>query len=266
MKNIYYLFLLITPIFAACTGKASEENTNPKAIGNIVPVIPETLSKGLIAHGSLDRWRSFHTLSFELVTPTNTQLQLIDLDSRKLLITDSLYTLGYNGDQVWVSPDLEAFGESSARFYHNLYFYFFSIPYVLADPGIVYDDLGTQTIGDKEYNAIKISYSENIGDSPEDFYVAHFNLETGLMEVLLYTVTYYSKESHEKYNALVYDWQEVNGLQVTKSIKGYKYDSGKLGDLRYEAVFDQVMLSKDMQPDSLFSIPNNFEIDSLTTN
>jgi hypothetical protein len=83
------------------------------------------------------------------------------------------------------------------------------------------------------------------------------------MELLLYTVTYYSKESHEKYNALLYEWQEVNGMQVTKSIKGYKYDSGRLGDLRYESSFNNVTFSKEKPDDSIFSIPNIAEIDSL---
>ena len=123
--------------------------------------------------------------------------------------------------------------------------------------------MGQQTISDITYNAVKISYDQGVGDTPEDYYIAHFNPETGLMELLLYTVTYFSKESHDKYNALLYDWQEVQGLQVAKSITGYKYDSGRLGDIRYESQFNNVIFSKEAPDTSLFSIPEIAEIDSL---
>ena len=264
MKSVFYHFLFSILFISGCNTNNNSENTSSIEVTSDAPSnLPDPFSKGLSTHGGIDRWRSFQTVSYELVTPSMKQGQLIDLHTRKVLISDSLYSLGFDGKQVWVSPGLAAFGDGSPRFYHNLYFYFFAMPYVLADPGIQYEDLGIQTINEKSYNAIKVSYDQGIGDSPEDFYVAHFDLETGLMEVLLYTVTYFSKESHEKYNALVYEWQEVEGLQVTKSFKGYKYDSNRLGELRYEASFHNVQFSKEKPLDSLFSIPDIAEVDSL---
>lgn len=263
MKRILYLFLLAIVGIDSCSTNHSENTTTSRAENSLTSGMPLTFTKGILAHGGIDRWRAFQTVSYELETPGNRQEQFIDLYTRRVRITDSLFVLGYDGEQVWVSPDLESFGKGSPRFYHNLYFYFFAMPYALADPGINYEDLGEQTIEGKTYQAVKISYDQGIGDSPEDFYVAHFNSKTGLMELLLYTVTYFSEESHEKYNALIYEWQEIDGLQVTKSIKGYKYDSGRLGDLRYEASFNQVMLLTEKPTDSLFSIPNISEIDSV---
>lgn len=263
MKRVHYLFLLAIVVFNSCSSSYSENATTSRIESSLTPGIPLTFTKGILAHGGIDRWRAFQTVSYELETPSNRQTQLIDLNTRSVRITDSLFVLGYDGEQVWVSPDLESFGEGSPRFYHNLYFYFFAMPYALADPGINYEDLGEQTIEGKAYHAIKVSYDLGIGDSPEDFYVAHFNPETRLMELLLYTVTYFSKESHEKYNALIYEWQEIDGLLVTKSIKGYKYDSGRLGDLRYEASFNKVMFSITNPSDRLFNIPHIAEIDSL---
>lgn len=264
MKKIHYLFLLTAFIGSSCSSNSTtDEPTDSTAEIKEAPSYPEVFGKGLAAHGGIDKWNSFRTVSYELNSRGNKQDQFIDLHTRKVRITDSLFVLGFDGEQVWVNPDLKSFGNGSARFYHNLYFYFFATPYILADPGINYEDLGEQTIGEKTYHAVKVSYEQGVGDSPEDFYVAHFNQDTGLMELLLYTVTYYSKESHEKYNALMYEWQEVDGLQVTKSIKGYKYDSGRLGELRYEAEFNNVKFSKEIPENTLFSIPEIAEIDSL---
>jgi len=263
MKRVHYLLLLNIIFISSCSPGTKDKTSSIQDSNTFLSPLPKAFSEGISAHGGIDQWRSFQTLTYDLITPGMTQNQLIDLRSRKVLITDSLYTLGFDGDQVWVSPDLASFGDGSARFYHNLYFYFFAVPYVLADPGIHYEDLGIQTINDKSYNAVKVSYDQGVGDSPEDFYVAHFNPDTGLMELLLYTVTYYSQESHEKYNALIYEWQEIDGLHVTKSIKGYKYDSGRLGELRYEASFENIQFSNALLNDSLFSIPKVAEIDSL---
>lgn len=260
MKNIAIILSLTLFVLVSCNNQSTPGSE--KSVALVKSKWPEAFSKGLTAHGGIEKWNEYNTLSYELANP-NKQDQLIDLKTRKVRITDSLYVLGFDGEEVWVSPDLAAFGTRSPRFYHNLYFYFFAMPFALADPGINYEDLGEQVVNDITYQAVKISYNQGVGDSPEDFYVAHFGLDSGLLEVLLYTVTYYSKASHEKYNALVYEWQEVDGLQVAQSIKGYKYDSGRLGELRYEAMFNKVTLSKEAPTDSLFSIPDMAEIDSI---
>jgi hypothetical protein len=261
MKHTAILLVFSLSVIIGCNQQSKPENAEESA-AIVTPKWPEAMAKGLAAHGTIEKWNEYRSLSYELANPKK-QVQLIDLKSRNLRITDSLYVLGFDGEQVWVSPDLAAFGTRSPRFYHNLYFYFFAMPFALADPGINYEDLGEQVIDDIAYHAVKVSYDQGVGDSSEDFYIAHFGRETGLLEVLLYTVTYYSKESHEKYNALVYEWQDVDGLQVTKSIKGYKYDSGRLGDQRYEAMFNKVAFSKIQPNDTLFSIPDISEIDSI---
>ena len=262
MNKIYSLFL-VALLLSSCSSKPSKNVSKEEVINSHTSRLPPILAKGIMAHGGIEKWNAFQTVSYELQTSSNNQEQIIDLHTRKVRITDSLFVLGYDGDQVWVSPNLKSFGNGSPRFYHNLYFYFFAMPYVLTDSGIKYEDLGEQTIAGKTYHAVKVSYDEGVGDSSEDFYIAHFNPKTGLMELLLYTVTYFTKESNKKYNALFYDWQEVNGLQVAKSIKGYKYDSGRLGDFRYEAFFNDVKFSKKIPSEDLFSIPHISEIDSL---
>ncbi|MEM7550473.1 MAG: DUF6503 family protein [Bacteroidota bacterium] len=225
--------------------------------------MPEALKSGLEAHGSWATWDQFGTLEYDLVKGESMEHQLIDLKSRKVLLTGEGYKIGFDGSEVWVSPNKEAFGRS-ARFYHNLYFYFFGLPFLLADGGINYEDLGEQTIDSTAYNAVRISYEAGIGDSPEDYYVPHFNPETNQMEALLYTVTFSSQEKTEKYNALLYDnWQEVNGLNVPASFKGYIYNEGKLGEQRYGAEFKNVVFKEEQPDQSIFEIPAEAEIDTL---
>ena len=271
MKTHYYSIFLFT-VLLACNTPKEKTNAEKPAVVKEVPAVnmdayPELFQKALAAHGGLAQWKNFGGLKFDLETTLGEEKKethLIDLWTRKVRIEGESYVLGMDGENVWVSPSKEEFGQMSARFYHNLIFYFFAMPYVLADPGIIYEDLGETTIGDKTYRALKASFKEGIGDADDDLYVLHFNPDTYEMEMLLYTVTYFSGEKHENYNALVYDnWQVINGLRVPASMKGYKFEDGEITEARYDAVFTNVGLTQDPPAQERFAMPGNAEIDSL---
>ena len=269
MKIYIYAILLFT-IIGSCntsTEKAKTAETAPKEEPSLdMSAYPELFQKALAAHGGLDTWKSFGGLKFDLETTLGDkkkETHLVDLWTRKVRIEGKNYVLGMDGENVWVSPSKEVFGQMSARFYHNLFFYFFAIPPVLADPGTNYEDLGERTIADKTYRALKVSFNQGIGDASDDLYVAHFNPETYEMELLLYTVTYFSGEKHENYNVLIYDWQTVNGLRVPASMKGYKFEDGEIKEQRYNTVFTDVAFTKAQPASTLFDKPENSEIDSL---
>ncbi|QSE96580.1 DUF6503 family protein [Fulvivirga lutea] len=270
MKKIA-ISLLCLIAFGACnqTPKSDSENIASEEAQETKNNYPELLTAALEAHGGIDQWNSFSTMQYDLSMAGNdqTETHIIDLNKRLVRINSENFTIGFDGKEVWASPTIEATGKNSPRFYHNLFFYFFAIPYVLADPGINYDDLGTVKIMDKEYRALKVSFNEGVGDADEDLYIAHFNPETFKLELLLYTVTYYTGEKHENYNALKYGaYKNVNGLLFPMSLKGHKYDSGKIGDLRYDVTFSNVALSKEPAVDSLFVMPEGAEVDSLKVN
>jgi len=271
-----YLLIFFALVVGSCssnkqTEQANEpesetaENSDSKDINQF----PELLQKALDAHGDLATWNNYGYLSYQLKSSGNVgpEKHTINLYNRKVLIDRDTVNIGFNGDQVWVSPDLASFGSGSPRFYHNLYFYFFGIPFLLADPGINYEDLGTRTIQGKDYRALKVSYSEGVGDSDEDLYIAHFNPETYQLEILLYTVTYFSGEKTEDYNALIYDdWVKRNGLVVPAGFKGHKYANDSIGDLRYDVKFSNIEFKKATPSKELFEMPANAEVDSLKSN
>ena len=227
---------------------------------------PELLQKALEAHGGLDKWNSYLTLAYNKVSSNGAaEKQVINLNNRKVFIVRDSVEIGFDGNEVWVSPNLEAYGQGSARFYHNLHFYFFGIPFLLADPGINYEELGNVTIDSVEYKALKITYHEGVGDSDEDVYIAHFDPDTHQLKLLLYTVTYYGGDGTPSYNALKYDqWQDVDGLLRPKEYIGYVYEDGSLGDKRYSATFNNISLSEKAPNESIFEMPKNAEIDSLS--
>ena len=71
---------------------------------------------------------------------------------------------------------------------------FLTMPFVLADDGINYQDVEPLVFEGKTYPGIQISYESGVGESSEDEYKVYYDPETNKMTWLGYTVTYFSKE------------------------------------------------------------------------
>lgn len=211
MKKLAIL-LFVVVIAVSCKTDAKKEIKKEEKF-------PTNLGKVFDAHGGIDNWRAARTLSFNKGDEAHT----VDLWSRKTMINAPTYSLGFDGKDVWVS-DTIAF-KGNPTFYYNLYFYFYAMPFVLADDGIVYEDAKPITFKGKEYPGIKVSYEANVGTSPDDNYIVYYDAETFQMEWLAYTVTFRSKKPSDRYNLLKYDaWESVDGFQMPKKILWYKKD------------------------------------------
>jgi len=216
MKKII-LLLFVTVFAISCKNEPKKDVKKEK--------FPETLGKVFKKHGGIDAWRKANTLSFNIGEESHT----VDLHSRKTVVHSPKYSLGYNGKDVWmVRQDSTAF-KRDPKFYYNLYFYFYAMPFVLADDGISYEDTTPLVFEGKEYPGIKISYESNIGTSPDDNYYIYFNPETHQMEWLRYSVTFFSKKTSDKFNVIRYNnWNTVDGFLLPKSITWYKKDENGL--------------------------------------
>ncbi len=266
VPNLIFLFF-VSLLFGACSGSSSPTQTtvpSTEEMKSATPNLPDFLLGVLEAHGSLERWKSMETMSYIVERKEKPERHVIDLDSRKVLLTHDDYRLGFDGQEVWVSPNKAAFGDGSARFYHNLRFYFVAMPFIVADPGINYEVLPQKEIQGKTYNGLRITYNDGVGDAPEDEYILYIDPETQRMEWLLYTVTYYTGQPGNRYNALHYsEWQEVNGLMMPQKMVGYKYADDEVGEQRYERLVSDFQLEAVKQDPSIFVMPSEAEIDSL---
>lgn len=217
-----------------------------------------TLEWGLAAHGGTQQWGAQARLSYTLDRGSGPEQQTIDLWNRRIRWEGDGFTLGFDGDSAWVAPDPEAFGSGNPLFYSSLYFYFFAMPFVLADPGTDHEDLGTVHINGQPYRAVKVTYEPGTGASPDDAYIAHFDPESGRLRYLLYTVTFTSGQPSERYSALEYpDWQDVQGLSVPTTLVGRRWypDGDSIAGDRYRVTFTDIRFSDQPAPDSLFLAP-----------
>lgn len=221
---------------------------------------PKALTAVFDAHGGLDNWKTLQTLKFTKGDGEGAEVHTTHLWDRRALIEGPGYTIGNDGQQVWLSPSNAEF-KGNARFYHNLYFYFYAMPFVLADPGIRYDILPDQALKGKTYGSIKVSYDDGIGDSPKDNYILFFDKSTHQMEWLMYTVTYNSGEASDNYSLIKYsDWQKVGGVVLPGTLTWYVYENGEVGEAQGGSAFTAVSVSTATPANGLFSRPADAKV------
>lgn len=210
MKKIITVLVFAT-ILISC--KPSEKKVD------VYKNYPENIANVLKKHGGLDNWKKLQVLSFNKGEEAHT----VDLHSRKTVINTPNYSLGFDGKEIWLSQQDSTAFKGNKDFYYNLYFYFYTMPFVLADDGITYEETIPLTFEGVSYPGYKISYASDKGTSPDDNYYVFYNPETFQMEWLGYTVTYFSKKPSDKFNIIRYnDWNDVNGFLLPKSITWYK--------------------------------------------
>jgi hypothetical protein len=256
LRNLSVVSFIL--IIASCT-TSKKENTN------VYERFPNTFTSLLQTHGGLEKWQSFGTMEYDLLNPQDSSKEhhLISLWNRKDLIVADSFRIGYDGKEVWVAPNKKAYKGNSARFYHNLFFYFLSVPYVLADPNISYEEDTVQLNG-VGYPCIKASFANGVGDADKDVYKMIIDPATKKLYGLLYTVTYFSNQAQTKYNFLRYeDWQEANGLQFPGKLVSYKFVNDSIKEKRFEFAFKNIQLKAEAPDEKMFTMPTLAEIDSL---
>ena len=262
--NRINLILFLFLILSACkdkeaeTSPTEEKTETPQEIEN--PKYPESLSKVLDAHGGLDTWKEMRTLEFSVEKPDGYEITTTDLKERYSLVEMPKHTIGFDGENVWMKSSGKAKYDGNPKFYYNLMFYFYAMPFVLADDGIVYSDAEALTIEGKTYPGIRISYESGVGESPEDEYILYYDSDTNKMVWLGYTVTYFTKEKAKEWHFIKYsNWQEVEGLLLPETMTWYDVQNNLPTTPKKEQKFSNISLSRDKMDLRMYMMPDGAE-------
>ncbi|GAB5399729.1 MAG: hypothetical protein Aureis2KO_13140 [Aureisphaera sp.] len=269
MKKIYTIGMLSLLVLVACKNSTSEEHPEVLEIleddyvEEEIPIFvyPTELSEVLDAHGGIKKWWGMNSLSYEITKGETVEKHLISLKDRRVRLDHPKWSIGFDGKEVWLLENEKEDYNGNARFYHNLYFYFYAMPFVLGDDGITYEKMETTQLMDKEYEGIKISYGDGVGDSPKDEYILYYDAETNRMEWLGYTVTYKSNEKSETWSFIHYsEWETINDLVLPKKLTWYTTENNVPVSERSSRVFEHVQVSPEVPNENLFIIPDGAEV------
>ncbi len=239
---------------------ASKEEVIADRSGNF----PEDIAAVFEAHGGIQTFDQMNTLIFEMVKPEGNEKHTTDLKTRHARIETDKFALGFDGNEAWLEQQDSTAFKGNPRFYHNLIFYFYAMPFVLGDEGISYEKVADLKIENASYPGYKISYGDGVGDSPKDNYFIYYDDATKKMKFLGYTVTFFSKETSEKISLIEYsDWNDINGLLLPKTLKWRAYKDGVVGEVRNERNFINAVANKEKLSKSLFKKSAAIEVEAL---
>jgi hypothetical protein len=252
--------LLIILILISCKNDRPLERLEATESVNEISYL-KNLAKVFEAHGGLDVWRSMNSLSFGIQRPKGLETTLTQLKSRYSLIEAPSYKLGYDGKTLWLKETDTIPYNGNARFYNGLMFYFYAMPFVLADEGILYAKAEPLTHDGTTYPGILISYNSGVGASPEDQYILYYHPETFQMSWLAYTVTFGKDQKSLDFRYIEYhDWQTLNGLKLPKAITWYQMQDGLPTEKRNTLEFVDVFLSPEVPDTELFQAAEGSKI------
>lgn len=216
---------------------------------------PAALQAVFNAHGGLNHWKQMNNLCFEMKGKNGDEIHTVSLPDRKTKIESKDWSIGKDATGVWLLNNNSAY-EGNPVFYHNLMFYFYAMPFIIADPGTNYVAVEPTELDGKMYNGYKVSYNENVGDSPEDEYILYFDKETHKMTWLGYTVTFKDQEKNENWKFIKYDkWQDVNGLLLPEKLTFFNVEEGKPKGKKRDIKFDKITSTETMLDASVFAKP-----------
>ncbi|PIB29997.1 hypothetical protein BFP77_05085 [Maribacter sp. 4U21] len=255
MKKIVYVVLFLTSLACKEQVKPVEKQEEQKEEIVALNDFPEALRKVFDAHGGLDIWEKQRTLVFDLPKPDARETHTVDLISRKDKITTTNFSIGFDGQHVWLL-DMDKSYNGDAVFYHNLMFYFYAMPFVLADDGINYGATEDLEFEGVSYPGIRISYDNGVGASSKDEYYLHYHPETFQMQWLGYTVTYRSGEVSDNVKWIRYaDWMDINGIVLPKSITWYNYEGKTIKEEKSTVTFENIELSTKKKGATFYQKP-----------
>ena len=260
MKNLA-LFLSLSIFLVSCKNNDKATDYSEETLDVTTSIYPDNITKIFDAHGGIDNWNAMQSLEFTMPKETGDEVTLTNLKSRKSLITMPKHTIGFDGSDVWLESKDTTSYKGNPKFYYNLMFYFYAMPFILADDGILYSEAEPMTFEGKTYPGILISYESGIGESPEDEYILYYDPDTHQMAWLGYTVTFFTKAKGKEFHFIKYDdWQTVEGLVLPKTLHWYNYENNMPTTKRNEVPFTNVKLSKSQPNDADFSKPESASV------
>lgn len=251
---------------ASCKDKSAEPQTeNEPNIEEELDVLsrtyPENLTKVFDAHGGIEAWNEMETLEFSVEKPGGYEITTTDLKDRYALIEMPKNTMGFDGEVVWMKNKDNVVFEGNPASYYNLMFYFYAMPFVLADDGTLFAETDPLTVEGKTYPGIQISYENGVGASSNDEYILYYDADSNQMSWLAYKGENTENEKNHDWHFIKYsNWQEAEGLLLPETMVWYNVENNKPTTPNHEVKFVSPMLTTVKMDIRVYGRPEGGEL------
>lgn len=228
---------------------AEQEQKFPVALDSLTQAhhLAEFHQKEVVSFDIELYFRNNLRLAGTIYSRTNSTAVLVDrYDGSKLL---------FDGQEVYISPDTTA--TKGARFDALTWSYFALAPFKFKDAGTNWTENGSLPLdsGRATYPSLKLTFGDNVGDAPDDWYIVFQEEETHLLKAMAYIVTFGDtpqEEAAKNPHAIVYsDYKLIEGVPFATTWKFHNWNAADgLGSQLGEAHISNIEFTNE--GDSLF--------------
>ncbi|WP_299779287.1 DUF6503 family protein [uncultured Formosa sp.] len=146
---------------------------------------------------------------------------------RSLADMKGIIEQGYDGSEYWLKHEGEVITDTNAlkrvAFNRPTNFYWFTMMQKLMDPGLNYEYIKEQTVGDTQYDVVKVTFDSEDG-KPKDIYQLYINKDTKLVDQFLFTVMDFGKSDPL---LMELDYENIDGvlLPTKRKYKASNWDA-----------------------------------------
>ena len=265
MKKLILILLVIT--IASCKNKDSKDRIPVEpdnGIGNGATVPPVlSFSENIEEAHNKAAFQMQQAVSFDIDLKfggsqrLNAKVSMTTNSTRVKVEKADGSTIIYDGNEMAISP--KDANSENARFDIFTWQYFFALPFKLTDPGTVWKDTGEKLLDSTNYQTSRLSFENNVGETPDDWYMVYQDPKTRLLKAAAYIVTFNTEKQAAEQNphAIVYsDFEAVK--QVTFATKWSFHnwsESEGFGDKIGEAQISNIQFFNPEK--NYFNIPEN---------
>lgn len=120
----------------------------------------------------------------------------------------------YDGSEYWFKHEGKIIDDKKAlkrvTFNRPTNFYWFAMMQKLTDPGLNYEYIGEKSIGDANYDIVKVTFNTE-DEKPKDIYQLYINKETQLVDQFLFTVAEFGRMEP---NLMQVEYEKVDGFLI----------------------------------------------------
>ena len=225
------------------------------------------------AHGGLEAWYANGPLRYRYTytrldstgAPAGTAIdtrQLVDpWASRAVhaMAADTSTGFGWTGTDAWVRP-AGAELPTDARFWSLTPYYFVSVPFVFADPGVNVELAPADSVEGRPVDVVRVTFEPGTGDAPDDYYDLLVNADTRRVEGVRYVVSYapFNPDGgHTPETLMIYDGdQAVGGVTMQE---GFRSFDSATGTPKARGTLTDLEAAPDT-PSSAFAMPEGAEV------
>lgn len=225
------------------------------------------------AQGGLDTWYSNGYLSFRFdyqpldgATRRNS-FQTIDTWNNKARHTsyeDSTAIFGWDGKEAWIKAKDSTSFKYDTKFWALTPLYLAAHPFILDGEGVLLELLNKKEYKGVLQDVVKVTFSSNIGDAPDDYYILYFDMNTHIISAIRYIVSYpayFPDGGHapEKIMEII-GQKKTDGILLPTGLKTHWLNEDEeMGEYITQIDISDVNFSAEV-PDGYFSKPEGAKL------